>query len=399
MFKIAPYSHGSKSANVLKEALGALFLKKVGSDYKFAKGDVVINWGAPYGPSGMPSLNEDNNIVRDKVKFFKTVYAAGLKEFIPAFSTTKQGAFGMNFPVFCRTEVDGHDGSGIVIAHKTADLVAAKLYTSYIKQTQEYRVHVGKIKGKAVIIHVQRKAKLNASTDKETMIRTGSHGYILAHNNFTAPECVFEAAKKVFMACNLDFGGCDVVYNEETKRAYVLEINTAPELSGPSVAKYAEFFQGFQGVEDGAGEAVAAGGGAKSLANSEVAAAVGDVLATKKPEPVVSATAGAKEIGLGVLVGSSVGKSLLGSSSGAAGKAASVSGGDIAGLMKQLELSVEAKIQAAKKAAFDEGFATGKGSVKSMSVTELQEVKNKAYTEGKAHGSAEFKAKMKELFA
>jgi len=44
------------------------------------------------------------------------------------------------------------------------------------------------------------------------------------------------------MALGLDFGAVDIVYNENDNKAYVLEINTAPGLSGTTLEKYVEVF-------------------------------------------------------------------------------------------------------------------------------------------------------------
>jgi len=45
--------------------------------------------------------------------------------------------------------------------------------------------------------------------------------------------------------CDLDFGAVDVVFNSKEKLAYVLEINTAPGLTGSTLDGYVERLRKF----------------------------------------------------------------------------------------------------------------------------------------------------------
>ncbi|MNY63636.1 hypothetical protein D3C86_2006230 [compost metagenome] len=45
-------------------------------------------------------------------------------------------------------------------------------------------------------------------------------------------------------AIGLTFGAVDVIWNEYRHQAYVLEVNTAPGLTGTTLEKYAEAFRG-----------------------------------------------------------------------------------------------------------------------------------------------------------
>jgi D-alanine-D-alanine ligase-like ATP-grasp enzyme len=44
-------------------------------------------------------------------------------------------------------------------------------------------------------------------------------------------------------ACGLDFGAVDIIFNERKQTAFVLEVNTAPGLTGQTVAGYVERFK------------------------------------------------------------------------------------------------------------------------------------------------------------
>ncbi|MNY81884.1 hypothetical protein D3C86_2236870 [compost metagenome] len=41
-------------------------------------------------------------------------------------------------------------------------------------------------------------------------------------------------------ALGLDFGAADVIWNDHRKQAFVLEVNTAPGLTGTTLEKYAK---------------------------------------------------------------------------------------------------------------------------------------------------------------
>jgi D-alanine-D-alanine ligase-like ATP-grasp enzyme len=41
----------------------------------------------------------------------------------------------------------------------------------------------------------------------------------------------------------LDFGAIDIIYNESRDQAYVLEVNTAPGLTGQTIQSYADAFR------------------------------------------------------------------------------------------------------------------------------------------------------------
>ena len=60
---------------------------------------------------------------------------------------------------------------------------------------------------------------------------------------FDLPEDCEKQAVAAVVALGLDFGAVDVVYNVKEQKAYVLEVNSAPGLSGTTLDKYVEVFK------------------------------------------------------------------------------------------------------------------------------------------------------------
>ena len=243
--KVFPYRAGSRSAMALAEALGGRVLKRQGSAYRFREGDLVINWGSSDCPfKGRGVVNQPGTIepASNKLKCFRLMEEAGVS--IPRFWTRKQDIPDDAFPIMCRTKLQAHSGEGIVVAERRAQLVAAPLYTQYMKKKHEYRVHVlRKPGGDTSIITTQRKAKKNGVEDANFMIRNLANGFVYVMEDGAVPKTVTEEAIKALESTGLAFGAVDVIYNEHTRQAYVLEINTAPGLEERTADAYARAFR------------------------------------------------------------------------------------------------------------------------------------------------------------
>lgn len=263
-FRVLPYKQGSRSAKALADALGGKVLKLKESRYKYRDGDVVINWGNttfdnhnPDWPDGdgecfLPyAFNHQEDIARaaNKLTFFQTIWD---KDIIPPYWTNKEDipdeVFNGDGTVVCRTILSGHSGAGIVLADARAGLVDAPLYVKYIKKQDEYRIHLGKTDEGVGVISAQRKAKRNGVDNVNWQIRNHQNGFVYVRNDVNPPEDVQRVAIEAFRPTMLDFGAVDVIWNEHRKKAYVLEINTAPGLEGQTVTDYANFFKRAIGV-------------------------------------------------------------------------------------------------------------------------------------------------------
>ena len=244
--RVLPYKPGSKSAKALAEGLGVLRLKTSNSKFRARNSDVIINWGSSYIPQQIKVaatvLNKPFNVGRaaNKLAFFNDM-AENAPEVIPEFWTYRDEIPEDAYPIVCRTVLNGHSGEGIVIADTEDELVDAPLYVKYIKKDQEYRIHVAG----GEVISVQRKARKYDVPDDEVnwRIRNHGNGFVFARNEVEAPDEVTDVATRAVGAMGLDFGAADVVYTRDRK-AFVLEINTAPGLEGTTLTDYVNYFRG-----------------------------------------------------------------------------------------------------------------------------------------------------------
>lgn len=246
---IFPYKAGSMSAKSLSESLPAKRIKLKGSKFKPNARKVVINWGSsamPAAYAGCKVLNKPENVAlaANKLRAFVAMSEAGVN--VPVFTTSsdevdtggREGA--VTWVV--RHKLSGHSGQGIELLHAGDDVPQAPLYVKYVKKKDEWRVHVF---GDDVV-DVQRKARNRDVADEDVnwAVRNHGNGFIFARNeDRDVPEDVTAQSVAAVAALGLDFGAVDVIYNEREGKAYVLEVNTAPGLTGSTLDGYTERFK------------------------------------------------------------------------------------------------------------------------------------------------------------
>ena len=256
---IYPYDQHSEGATKVARALECQKLLRKGSRYQHREGDVIINWGASDCPYPW-AINADLKGTIDKRTFFDRTFGS---EYVPHFCVARKGmdrvgqakAAGFIFPVLCRTKVKAHDGDGIVIAENADQLVDAPLYVELCAKTAEYRVHMARKDGQVEILGVQQKFLPKERKDKDIRIRTTANGCYFAWTVDGEPVVLPMQATLACMEVfdrfpELTFGGFDVIYNKPTNEAYVIEINSAPELTDKAAEMYADFFDGFRRVDE-----------------------------------------------------------------------------------------------------------------------------------------------------
>jgi len=250
MFKILPYRQGSSSAKTLAEALNGRVLRLTNSRYRYRPDrDVVINWGCTdrTNPHLVHAVNGTGiREVSNKLRFFTNMSEGGRPDWLPEFWTDSLDIPVEAFPVVCRTVLAGHSGEGIVIANNPSELVPAALYTKYIRKTDEYRIHVGNLPESddyMTVISVQQKRRRTDHENPNWQVRNLANGFIYARENVDPPEGVIRAAFECFARTSLDFGAVDVIWNERRQQAYVLEVNSAPGISGTTVEDYVQYFR------------------------------------------------------------------------------------------------------------------------------------------------------------
>lgn len=237
------YSYNAKSegAKLLAETLG--IKRALHNSDKPLKVDVLLNWGSSKLPARIKAdkiLNKPECVAlaANKIKSFTAMDG---KAPIPPYTLDRKVAekwIEDGSTVVCRTKVAAKGGEGIVIAEKAEELVDAPLYTVYINKQQEYRIHV--MNGK--MIHKQRKARSREVPDEKVnwKIRNHENGFIFQINDFELPAVCEDAAIQAVAALGLDFGAVDVIYTARNNKAYVLEVNTAPGMTGTTPTKYKE---------------------------------------------------------------------------------------------------------------------------------------------------------------
>lgn len=242
---IYPYRKGSKSVKALREN-GFKSIKLENSRFKGRPNKTVIN----YGSSSLPEevlkcrvINSPEAVSKaaNKLTAFKAMAEHGVR--VPFFTEHLREALAEGGTFVARTRLTGHSGQGIFIFDTDDEEVpVAPLYVQYIKKKQEYRIHV--FMGE--VIDIQRKARKLDVPDEEVnwQVRNLEGGFIYAREGVELGEEPRLQALAAVESLGLDFGAVDVIWNEREDEYYVLEVNTAPGLTGTTIEKYVEAFRG-----------------------------------------------------------------------------------------------------------------------------------------------------------
>lgn len=302
---IFPYKAGSESCKALALGLDLKRIAHKNSRFKGAPDKLVINWGASKVPDEVAkcqilNLPQAVKQASDKLLAFKrlnegkrktrAVYAAGgnhdlsadheifagiADDFVGKIELPRYGIIDVKEPGpseddFARTPeystdrmqaqhwlqqghtvverhiLNGNSGAGIRLVEPGDDEGVRKcpLYVKYVPKKQEYRIHV--CGGQAV--DIQRKARRKDVEDDAInwKIRNHDNGFIFARNEdgVVPPDVIVQSVKAVNLL-GLAFGAVDVIFNEKEQKAYVLEVNTAPGLSGATLEGYLGRFKDY----------------------------------------------------------------------------------------------------------------------------------------------------------
>lgn len=249
---IYPYKKSSLSGKALAEH----FHKKP-VDY-ILSGEIPLDSGkylfVNWGSQSIPNVYRENNFVivnetgsvhlaSNKIKFFERMVEAGVRT--PEFTTDISQALTW---LEEGSEVLGRNSSGrggqdiIFGSEDISGFVTKSFWTKYKKKKAEYRIHV--FDGK--VIDKQRKAVRQKDEDGNPInsseidfrIRNLANGFIFVKQDVVPPEDVITQAVNAVKGISLTFGAVDVIWNQYEKKAYVLEVNTAPGLEGSTVFSY-----------------------------------------------------------------------------------------------------------------------------------------------------------------
>ncbi len=209
----------------------------------------LICWGRVHKPFGAIPFSTKilngwygNRIKVNKLKAFLAMRDAGVPT-VPYTPHPQQAQQWLNegFTVICRLKVGSQDSAGIqVVAPKktffgrtiTTALPSCPLYTRYIPQAREFRVHCTPL----YFIDGLEKKKLPTG---DPYIFHQDHG-LFCRDGVVIPQTAINAAKAAVKACGLHFGAVDLLWSDNAP--YILEVNTAPGLLPSEARNYAKAF-------------------------------------------------------------------------------------------------------------------------------------------------------------
>ena len=250
---IYPYKLGSNSARELQNIFATHRAKRVRPDgnYRPFRNHVILNLGSSTIPRwwaeaqrlGVRVLNQPSavEVASNKLLAFEKMKEAEVS--IPEFTVDRAVAItwiNEGYIVVARTLLRGSEGRGIEIVEKERDadaitsIVAAPLYVKYIKKAAEYRIHI--FDGR--VIDVQEKKTRQGAENINYRIQSYNNGFIFAREGVEPPAQVLEEAKKAVVSLGLTFGACDLLYNRHYDKAYCIEVNTSPGMSGSTIDSY-----------------------------------------------------------------------------------------------------------------------------------------------------------------
>lgn len=247
IYSYQPFSNGCQA---LAQGLGIKRIRHKNSGFVAGSKDVVINWGSSTLPNHLNNAGRVINPPRtistatNKLEFLKSMRLAEVP--VPEFTVSvpqveawlKEG-----YEVVVRKILNSHSGRGIEILSKMQEVPYAPLYTRYFKKQDEYRVHI--INGE--IIDIQRKGRSKEVPDDQVnwKVRNLDGGFIYMREGVNPPDSVKQVALKAYEASGLNFGAFDIITRGKDEKSIVLEVNTAPGLTGTTVEKYVEGFKKF----------------------------------------------------------------------------------------------------------------------------------------------------------
>lgn len=250
---ITPYKVGSRSARALKNALSDMG-NRVYVLRRKPKNTLnpVLNWGnseLPFATRG-EVINPPEEVAKltNKLRFFRFFDKEGAMV-VPW--TDKPEEAQQWDKVMCRTKLEGSGGDGIIV-WKQGDgpLPKAALYTQYTGKTAEYRIHMARKVGDAEFKPILIQRKVFKKTPERPApaqweIRNHARGFYFVADNEHAdpvPQKVLDLSKKVMETTfpGMHLCALDVIYNNKTKKAHVLEGNTAVGMEGNTVNIYAK---------------------------------------------------------------------------------------------------------------------------------------------------------------
>lgn len=247
---------------LLSEALNIKLLNKHTSwGHNLRTYPTLINWGCTEAsfPNHLAHLPHINNfeavaIASSKMQTFHKLNSHNI-DTVEHTRDHREASLWLHEGVVLGRDLDrGNSGRGITVYQPGEALGEHLFYVKYFKAKHEYRVHVGctpqEVGGQQMrVIDAQRKS---LRTDDQRpdepsfFIRNHDNGFVFERGALEEeglPPVVKAEALGAIFALDLDFGAVDIRYNPSEDTCAVLEVNTAPGLSGTTLEKYIEYFK------------------------------------------------------------------------------------------------------------------------------------------------------------
>jgi len=131
-------------------------------------------------------------------------------------------------------------GKGIKVVRGTEEFHGIPLNhmaVQFFPKETEFRAHVW---GDEIIFLTQKRSKRGVERERDQkLVWSHSNGYVHCRQDVECPDGLEELAIKSVKMCGLHFGAVDIMLNKDGVLR-VLEVNTAPGLTGQVLDKYLE---------------------------------------------------------------------------------------------------------------------------------------------------------------
>jgi len=193
----------------------------------------MIRWGSAIEHEAQTLLNQRQAIIwaSNKLVALRKMQEAGVN--VPSFWTLPRDR--PEGVVVLGRSHHGSQGRDIRVYQPDEPLALHELYTAYIPNRREYRVHVFRDE----VIRVQGKWQDYPEMQTNPYIKNHAQGYRFRQPRWRLNNDRLEMAKLAVSSLGLDFGAVDMLIGED-RQTYVLEVNTAPSCSPLTAARYVE---------------------------------------------------------------------------------------------------------------------------------------------------------------
>ena len=212
---------------------------------------LVINWGNRFPSAGYAAeancqfLNHPRHIkhASNKLKCFELLSAQRCSTVDwTTDQEVAQGWMNSGKTVYGRKVVDGTQGKGIIVMRPGDPIEPCPLYTKRFTGKYEYRAHVMNRR----VVLLQQKRKRNG-VEADGTIKNRRAGYVYAVNDIIPipnSRAVYDDLCRAVHVTGLDFAAIDFIYAPSTGAHKILELNTRPGYSSPTVVEaYTTYFR------------------------------------------------------------------------------------------------------------------------------------------------------------